>query len=126
MICVLDASAVLAILFDERGADAAIGFSRGAMISAVNMTEVLEKFSAKRDDSEAASVAVRRLEITVEPFDSRQARIAADLKPRFAGKDISLADRACMALALDRQASVVTADRAWIDLDVDFDIRMIR
>lgn len=126
MICVLDASAVLAILLDERGADAAIGFARGALISAVNMTEVLEKFSAKPDDSEAASAAVRRLEITVEPFDSRQARIAAELKPGFVGKDISLADRACMALALDRKAAVVTADRAWVDLDVDLDIRLIR
>ena len=126
MTCVFDASALLAILFDERGSDVAIESARGASISAVNMIEVLEKFAVKWGDMVTAIDAVRRLEMTVEPFDSRQARIAAELKPGFVGKNISLADRACMALALDRRLPIITADQAWADLEIGIDIRMIR
>lgn len=38
----------------------------------------------------------------------------------------SLGDRACLALAMELKLPVVTADRAWIDLDLGIDICVIR
>ena len=125
MTVVIDASAVLAILFDESGSDIAAASAQGAQLSAVNLTEVLEKVARNSGDADAVPGTLERLEIMTVPFDARQAWIAAALKPRVGNND-SLADRACLALALDRALPVVTGDRAWADLDIGVDIRLIR
>lgn len=125
MSVVLDASAVLAILFAERGADGAIASARGARLSSVNLTEVLEKIARKIGTSDGVSDSLAELEIEVIPFDAHHARLAADLKPRV-GKNDSLADRACLALALACGTSVVSADRAWAELDIGVPIHLIR
>jgi hypothetical protein len=52
MSVVVDASAVLAILFDERGGDIAASMSKGAILSAVNAIEVMEKFVERHGGTE--------------------------------------------------------------------------
>lgn len=124
---VVDASAVLAILFDEPGGDIAASMSQGAVLSAVNAVEVLEKFVERRGGTESdAAALLERLDIAIVPFDRRQTLLAAEWKPLFAGKGISLADRACLALGKYLGLPVLTADRAWAQLDVGVDIRLIR
>ena len=39
---------------------------------------------------------------------------------------LSLGDRACLALALDRKATVYTTDKAWKSLPLDLKIEVIR
>jgi len=121
----MDASAVLAILFGERGADVATASARGARLSTVNLTEILEKIARRTGTCDAVLPTLTELKIDIVPFDQHQARLAADLKPQV-GKNDSFADRACLSLALASALPVVSADRAWVDLDIGVDIRMIR
>lgn len=67
-----------------------------------------------------------RLEIKVVPFTPDQGRVAADLWPIAKGKSVSLADRACIALAIDKEATLVTADRGWAELGLSIDLAFIR
>lgn len=126
MTVVIATSAVLAILKNETGADVAVQLSRGALLSAVNLIEVRSKLMDIVDDVDAAFATLVRLEINTVPFTAEQARIAADLWPAVKGKDVSLADRSCLALAIDRQAKLVTADHDWRDLGLDVDYLFIR
>ncbi len=129
MTIVLDASAVLAVLLEENGADVVLAAAAGALVSTVNLTEVLEKVADKAGDAGPIPDELRRIGIIIVPFSARQAQIAAALKPRVASvKNISLADRACLALTLDTGLPVLTGDRDWakLDPDLDLDIHLIR
>lgn len=125
MTVVLDALSVLAILFDETGSAAVVAGGRGGIISAVNFAEVLEKFAKVTGSADPVNDLLAQLEIAVVAFDPQQARIAADLKPKV-GRNDSMADRACLALAIHRRLPVLTADTAWAELNLGLDIRLIR
>ncbi|MGH6897502.1 MAG: type II toxin-antitoxin system VapC family toxin [Geminicoccaceae bacterium] len=123
---VLDASALLALLFKESGHERVAAAADGAAASTVNLAEVLTRFV--RDGHTVAAV-LRNLEIyAIEwvPFDDMQAAEVATLWPRTRRAGLSLADRACLALALDRSLPVLTADRVWAGLALPIDIRLIR
>lgn len=100
--------------------------ARGALFSAVDLTEVL----AKVDDRGMPVADVRRLidrlELEIVPFDKHQAEVAAKFRAPTRGKDVSLADRACIGLTSDRGGHVLTADTQWSELDLGIDIRQIR
>jgi ribonuclease VapC len=66
------------------------------------------------------------LQIAVHPFDQKQALAAGLLAPLTKRFGLSLADRACLVLARQLGAPVVTADRAWAKLDLGIEIRIIR
>ena len=51
---------------------------------------------------------------------------AADLWQPTRGAGLSLGDRACLALARRLDVTAVTADRAWLGLDVGVDVNAIR
>lgn len=116
---VLDASALLALLFDEPGADAVRGTLDGpSAMSAVNWAEVLTRLHARGVDP---GVVVDRMQgaglldaIEVVPFDRDQAVATARLWPDTRHLGLSLGDRACLALAMREGAVALTADRAWI------------
>ncbi|MBM3268987.1 MAG: PIN domain-containing protein [Candidatus Sericytochromatia bacterium] len=85
MTCVLDASAFLAYLFEERGAQmVTLALRDGALMSAVNFSEVMAKVADRGgdvDDSRQA-LADRGLLgefLRVVPFDQDQAIRAARL-----------------------------------------------
>lgn len=126
MTVILDASALLALLFDERGADTVAEAADGAAISTVNLTEVLEKVAHHGGDAAIVPEQLSYLRIAVIAFNERHARHAAELKPLVAGKRISLADRACLALARESGRPILTGDRVWTELDLGLDIRLMR
>lgn len=112
---VLDASAVMALMMGEDGADVVASVLPGALVSAVNAAEVVAKFVER--DMAAHGKAYRGildLGIEVVPFDGDQAVVCGALRwvTRIAG--LSLGDRACLALAKTRNLPVLTADRAWL------------
>ena len=126
MIAVLDASAVLAVYFDEPGADQVRQALPGALLSAVNYTEVIGK---ALDHGEAFSVALRKLAamgFAVNAHDAQLAQRAGELRPLTKRLGMSLADRACLALAERERLPALTADRSWKSLSLDIDIRLIR
>jgi ribonuclease VapC len=125
---VLDASAALALLRTEPGHELVAELLPGSVISALNYCEVVRKLaqlgSATAEEDTAALIA---LGATAAPFDITAAINTARLWPATRGAGLSLADRACLALATDIPNGVaVTADRAWTELDLDVPIQLIR
>lgn len=125
---VLDASALLAWLEDEPGADIVepILASGAALMSAVNWGEVLVKL-VDRGVSEDDLRRIRgSLDIEIRAFDEDAAFVSATLRHDTRKLGLSTADRACLGLALLAGAPVVTADHAWSKLNVDVEIEVIR
>ena len=110
---VLDASAVLALLFEEPGAEMVRAQLRTGVIGAANLAEVLAKLSDHGLPVAEAVRAVAILGLEVAPMTEAQARRSAELRPLTRGAGLSLGDRACLALATELGASAVTADRGW-------------
>jgi PIN domain nuclease of toxin-antitoxin system len=126
MMVILDASAVLAVLFDERGADVVKRSLSSALICAPNVTEVVTKLI---DEGRSADDAVGQfglLSLSVASFDERLAIRAGVLRVLTEKRGLSLADRACLALAEREKLPALTADRAWRGLDLGIEIRLIR
>lgn len=123
---VLDASAVLAFLQGEPGADAVDEVLAESMVSAVNIAEVATKLSdfGMPDDQIFATVNDMRLDII--SFDEQAAYASAALRSATRAKGLSLGDRACLALAKAEDAPALTADRVWRKIDVGVEIRSIR
>ena len=123
---VVDASAVIAFLVGEpftRFDSERIG---NALISAVNLSEVLARLPELGVPEQEAATAVSRLALRVVPFDEAQARAAARLRSLTRRAGLSLGDRACLALGSARTCSVVTADRVWATVDVGVEVIVIR
>ena len=123
---VADASAILALLKEERFGDFDPRRLFGATISAVNLSEVLEKLHSGGLPEDEADEAVAELNLSIVNFDRPQARVAAYLRARTRRAGLSLGDRACLALGLRSGSPVVTADRAWASLNVGVEVILTR
>lgn len=124
---VLDASAVLAVLNQEAGAEALTAeiLSRAA-ISTVNLAEVHGKLLGQGlSPGDAWDAALSPIGESVA-FSSEHARIAGDLVVQTRPLGLSLGDRACLALGLALKAPVYTADKSWKKLKVGARIHVIR
>lgn len=126
MTAVLDSSALIALALGERGGDTVAAHARNAAISAVNITEVLQRLEEEGIGSEDALNLLGRLEVEIVPFTLDQARIAAELRRPTKHRGLSLGDRACLALTRERGSVVLTSDTAWDGLDVGIEIQLIR
>ncbi len=116
---VLDASALLALLFNEAGADAVAARLVGATISAVNLSEVAAKLADQGMPEEGITATLREFDLDIRPFDASQARMAGALRTVTRSAGLSLGDRACLALAQSIGAVALTADRAWAELALE-------
>ena len=124
---VLDASALLALIQEERGADVVRSLLRHAVMSAVNIAEVLTALQRVHVSPQESVGLVSDIVETIVPFDLEQARYVAELQSQVQPKGLSLGDRACIALGLKLQVPIYTADKIWSQLQLDkVDIRMIR
>jgi len=123
---VLDASAILALLAEEPGADEVESLLDGSAMSTVNLAEVLQKSMQHGVDTEGLEYDLQGLGVEVFPFDVAQARATAELWERAPRGGLSLGDRACLALAGGLGAVAVTTDRRWSSLDLDVEIRVVR
>lgn len=129
---VLDASAFLAYLRDEPGADdVADAIADGAAISTANLAEVLSRAADRGADPQrlARQLTERGLldgAISVEPLVGADTVEIAQLRPLTREHGLSLGDRACLALARRLDLPAVTADTAWSRLDLRVEVRRIR
>ena len=124
---VLDASAILALIGNEPGADKLTSsLLSGAVASAVNLAEVQTKLVSRGWTSsqawEDATSPVRE----VVSFDEQQARVAGDLVTQTRHLGLSLGDRACLALAVVLGLPAYTAEKAWKKLRFIVPIHIIR
>jgi PIN domain nuclease of toxin-antitoxin system len=126
MTVVLDASALLTFLLAEPGGEAVAGRLRNSALSAVNYAETLARSAERGKPLAEAVAAISRLQLRVVPFDAGQAEVAASLRAATRPLGLSLADRACLALALTRGLPALTADRVWAQLDVGVTVECVR
>jgi ribonuclease VapC len=123
---VLDASAVLALLFGEPGAEAVVEhIASGAAISTVNLAEVATVL-VRNDRDPRTVLDPLRAQVEVLPFTDADALTTAQLYPQVSARGLSLGDRACLALARRLEAPAVTAEHLWSDLELDVRIDTIR
>lgn len=118
----LDASAVLAILQNERGSDRLRNCVPGGAISAVNIAEVFSKLIARGMPKQAVMEAIGALNLEVLPFTSKEAFHSAD----FVHPGISLGDRACLGTAQLLGYRAITAESRWIDIRREVEVLVFR
>lgn len=123
---VLDASALLAVLRGESGAERVEPRLEGASIGAVNLSEVVAKLIEDGVPEMEIRRAIGRLELDVHPFDGEHAYAAGVLRQATRALGLSFGDRACLALAQRLGAITLTADRSWARLDLGVAIEVVR
>lgn len=123
---VLDASAVLAFLNLEPGSDKVAAVSGKRIVSAVNLSEVLAKLIELGMPENEIRQVLGYLKYDIKAFETEDATLCALLRPLTRSSGLSLGDRACLALGKKLQLPVLTADRAWSNLNLSIDIQVIR
>jgi PIN domain nuclease of toxin-antitoxin system len=121
---VLDASALLALMLAEPGAEAIIEMLPTAVIGAVNLAEVIAKLQERGIPEAEIDGNVAALNLPVIPFDEGQAIASGKLRART--RSLSPGDRACLALAMARDTRAVTKDRGWDGLEIGAKIVVVR
>jgi PIN domain nuclease of toxin-antitoxin system len=124
---VFDASAMLAFLQNERGAELLTKEIRlNAVASTVNLAEVQAKLVKFSNDPDRAWIAALSTVNADEPFTSEQAKIAGSLIAQTEKYGLSLGGRSCLALAIALKAPVYTTEQVWKNLKVGVPIHVIR
>lgn len=129
---VLDASALLALFFDEPGAERvehllhlAAEADQPLLIAAVNWAEVLYKLERQNGAQglNGARDFERTMPLDIAPLDRDLAESAAHLKNQH---DLGLADAFAAALAKSRKAELVTADTEFKSLEKEIKINWLK
>lgn len=123
---VLDASSVIALVRNEPGADRVRAVGPGALLSSVNLAEVVSRLWERGMNPEAVRRSLEQISLQVVPFDEYLAYLTARLRGATRSAQLSLADRACLALAVHRRLPVLTADSRWARVKIGVDIRFVR
>jgi len=115
-VVLLDASAILAFIWQEPGASsveaALIGGDAACTIT--NWSEVAQKLLARGGDWPATERALGGLGLVLTPVDPADAVAAARLW--LSHPALSLADRLCLAVGTRLGATILSADRAWAEV----------
>ncbi len=123
---VLDASALLAFLHDEPGAEKVEAELASAVISSVNWAETVQRLIARGVDVGGLRDDLQEYGLTILSFSVEEAELAGALWARTRDRGLSLGDRACLATAARLGLPAYTADRAWLDLELGVEVRAIR
>ena len=110
---VFDASAVLALVRDEPGADKVAPHIGRAAISAVNFQEVVKELLLSGLDEPTVRELLDELRLDVRAHDAEAAYAAAVLHAQTGPYGHGLGDRSCLALAVQLGVPALTADREW-------------
>ena len=123
---VLDASALLAILNNEAGAQRVLEILPESVAGAVNVCEVVGKLTGGGMNIDDARTSIELIVPEIVPFDSELAYTAGALIAYTKKFGLSLGDRSCLALGLMRKNTVVTAEKLWAKLKLDVLVEVIR
>jgi PIN domain nuclease of toxin-antitoxin system len=123
---VVDSSSALCFLLRERGWESFPDYIPVGIMSVVNYAEVVQRLLRDDPDAELRAAALVGVGLRLIDVDLDIALSAARLEGSTRGQGISMADRICLALGLDRKLPVLTADRPWRELKLPVDIRLLR
>jgi PIN domain nuclease of toxin-antitoxin system len=114
------------MFYSESGCDRVADLIRGALLSSVNLAEVQTKLLLDGAAEELVRKRIASLTCEICLFDAEQAQIASEMIWQTRPHGLSLGDRACLALGIQRGATVYTADRAWANLSLGVKVEVIR
>jgi len=123
---VWDASALLLVLNEEPGWEALAADIGDAVVSSVNLSEVVAKLADAGMPEDVLRESLAALPVEVVVFGEDDAYTAGMLRPATRSRGLSLGGRACLGLALAAGLPAVTADRTWQQLDLGIKIRSHR
>ncbi|SJM88959.1 PilT protein domain protein [Crenothrix polyspora] len=123
---ILDASALLAYLQQEKGSAQVEDILPIAFISTVNWCEVIQKLRVRSVDVGLVSKNLEILGLKIISFSREHAEKASELYQLTSPFGLSLGDRACLATGLVENMPVVTADKVWQELPLSLAIKLIR
>ncbi len=110
----LDASALLAVLFNEPGAEVVSGLIDDCSIHSVNLAETVRKVLQTGLPEDEAAAILDELNLEVHSvLTVGEAFAAGRLASRSRSLGLSLGDCVCLAVAAQTGQTVVTADRTW-------------
>lgn len=123
---VLDASAVLAVLNDEAGAEQVLPLLDEAAVSSVNFAEVVSKLTERGGSLNQIRDALHAIGLNVVDFDLSLAERTGTLRTETRSRGLSLGDRACLALAEREGVPAVTGDQRWCGAVPGIEVYFIR
>jgi PIN domain nuclease of toxin-antitoxin system len=125
---ILDASALLAVVLKEKGADIVVkALEEGnTCMTTVNLAEVMVKMYEHTFSKEDINAFMDGLSIHVIDVDMELAHIAASYYPKTKSLGLSLADKICFAAAALGNYKALTTDRAWAKANVGVKVQVIR
>jgi PIN domain nuclease of toxin-antitoxin system len=113
---VLDSSAILAVIFQEKGSEIVEPLLDKSLISSVNVAEVFTKLAEKGILTQQMIDDFWQLGLEIVDFNFEQSVKVAELRPLTKHLGLSLGDRSCLALAILQNTTAVTADKEWAKL----------
>ncbi|MGL5835790.1 MAG: type II toxin-antitoxin system VapC family toxin [Waterburya sp.] len=121
---VLDASAILALLNNETGADRVQSILENApcVMSVVNWSEVARKLLGKDLAVKPIAESLQAVGLEFKSFDYSLAVATAQIL----APPLSLGDRACLSLAATLGAIALSADQIWLTFDTGVTVELIR
>ncbi len=111
---VLDSSVILAAILGEPGGDNVFEHIEDALVSAVNVAEVYTYAAVNGFPTDAIDAFFTDTGIEIVGHSFEQAIVTGRMAAITRKAGLSLGDRACLALAQQKQAAVLTADRPWM------------
>ena len=127
---VLDASAVMAFLYDEPGGGAVeallLDEETEVRVCAMNLCEVVTLLAAAGLGPEEIRENLELFDGQCADFTEAMAMRAGEMSTATRSAGLSLGDRACLTLAAEMGAVAWTTDRAWKKVKTGAVVKLIR
>lgn len=119
-------AAILALLNNEPGSTQVTNVLTEAVISSVNLSEVVARLADSGMSKTEVREVISTLGLDIIHFDTEMAYRAGMLRPLTRQAGLSFGDRACLALGESLGLPVLTTDRTWADLELEINVQVIR